>query len=368
MLRTRTYKFSRMVVMNIPMIELYTDYLISSFGQTTATGLSALVNGDISHDKVTRFLSTEPMTSKQLWQQVKPVVREISKDSEDVGVIIFDDTIQAKPHTDESETICWHYDHSIHRNVKGINILNCLYHISDVSIPIAYEIVTKPIWFSDVDTRKTKRKSTQTKNEMLRNMFDSACRNQVTFRYVLMDSWFTSKDNLVHIRKKDKHAIAALKSNRTIALSLTDKLAGNFTRVDTSDLPENQAVAGYMKGYPDEVLFIRQVFTNKDGSTGELYLVCTDVQANREDIVTTYQKRWEVEVFHKSLKQNANLAKSPTRTKRTQHNHVFLSMYAVFKLECLKLKTKLNHFALRTKLLINANKAAYRQLQLLYSA
>ena len=39
------------------LLELYSDYLLSSFGATTATGLSALVEGAISHDQVTRFLS-----------------------------------------------------------------------------------------------------------------------------------------------------------------------------------------------------------------------------------------------------------------------------------------------------------------------
>ena len=38
-------------------LELYTDYLISTFGSATATGLSAMVDGDVSHDRVTRFLS-----------------------------------------------------------------------------------------------------------------------------------------------------------------------------------------------------------------------------------------------------------------------------------------------------------------------
>jgi hypothetical protein len=55
-----------------------------------------------------------------------------------------------------------------------------------------------------------------------------------------------------------------------------------------------------------------------------------------------------VEVFHKSLKSNASLAKSPTRTLRTQSNHVFLSrgdICAAFKLECLSLKNKLSPFA-----------------------
>jgi len=75
-----------------------------------------------------------------------------------------------------------------------------------------------------------------------------------------------------------------------------------------------------------------------------------------------------VEEFHKSLKSNAALAKSPTRTVTTQANHVFMAIYAVFKLECLKLKHTLNHFALRTKPFVNATQQAYFQLQLLKGA
>jgi hypothetical protein len=37
--------------------DLYTDYLITSFSYTTATGLSGLVDNAISHDPVTWFLS-----------------------------------------------------------------------------------------------------------------------------------------------------------------------------------------------------------------------------------------------------------------------------------------------------------------------
>ena len=38
-------------------LNLYTNYLLSTFGATTATGLSAMVDGDVSHDQITRFLS-----------------------------------------------------------------------------------------------------------------------------------------------------------------------------------------------------------------------------------------------------------------------------------------------------------------------
>ena len=85
-------------------------------------------------------------------------------------MLIFDDTIQEKPYTDENDLICWHYDHSQSRTVKGINLLNCVYHASDVSLPVTYELITKPVLYTDVKTRRVKRKSLVTKNDLMRDM------------------------------------------------------------------------------------------------------------------------------------------------------------------------------------------------------
>ena len=60
---------------------------------------------------------------------------------------------------------------------------------------------------------------------------------------------------------------------------------------------------GYLRGLDFPVLVARQVFTNKDGSTGVLYLACSDLDRDAEGIVTIYQKRWNVETFHKTLKR-----------------------------------------------------------------
>ncbi|SDX20715.1 hypothetical protein [Nitrosomonas communis] len=46
--------------------ELYTDYLISNNGYATATGLSSMLDGEISHDLVTRFLSEEELHLERL--------------------------------------------------------------------------------------------------------------------------------------------------------------------------------------------------------------------------------------------------------------------------------------------------------------
>ena len=223
-----------------------------------------MVEGDVSHDPITRFLSAQEYTSKDLWREVKSTVR--SWENKRVG-LIFDDTIQEK-----------------------------------------------------------------------------ACFDFTT--------------------SQDRHFVAALKSNRLVALSEEDRKKKRFVHVDELNFTEHTAMQCWLKGYAKAVRLVRQVFTNKDGSTGILHLACSDLTCDYDEITTTYKKRWQVEVFHKSLKSNASLAKSPTRTVRTQSNHVFMAIVAAFKLECLSHSNKLNPFALCRKLLINASRSAYEQLQL----
>jgi hypothetical protein len=60
-----------------------------------------------------------------------------------------------------------------------------------------------------------------------------------------------------------------------------------------------------------------------------------------------------------------SLAKSPTQTVTTQTNHFFAALCGFLKLEQLKLKTQLNHFALKSKLYLNALHAAFSTLRTL---
>lgn len=290
-------------------------------------------------------------------------MREVERED---GVLIFDDTIQEKRYTDENELVCWHFDHTKGRSVKGINILNCLYHVGGVALPVAFELVRKPYLYSDLATRKVKRKSEETKNEMLRRMLKTCRQNQLKYRYVLADSWFSAQENLTFVREGlGKHFVVALKSNRTLALSLEDKQQGHFIRIDQLPWTGQKPIQAWLKGLDFPVLLSRQVFMNKDGSTGILYLACSDLDCDPAAIEAIYQKRWKVEVFHKTLKSNAALAKSPTQRVRTQGNHVFLSIYAAYRLECLSIKHKLNHFALRAKLYLKAVRLAFDELQTL---
>src|SRR3990167_207607 len=143
--------------MDKQLLDIYSDYLIAQNQYATATGLSDLLQGDISHDKITRFLNKETFSSKELWMYVRPEIRKIEEEAG--GVLILDDTIEEKTYTDENEIMCLHYSHAKGRCIKGVNILSCLVRYGDIALPIAYELVCKDVLFCDITTKKEKRQS-----------------------------------------------------------------------------------------------------------------------------------------------------------------------------------------------------------------
>ena len=124
----------------------------------------------------------------------------------------------------------------------------------------------------------------------------------------------------------------------------------------------------FLKDIPFSVALITKIFKNEDGSTGTLYLVSNDLESSADRIYEVYQKRWRIEEYHKSIKQNTSLEKSPTKVVNSQRNHIFASIFAYCKLEFLRTKTSLNHFALKYKLLVKANQAAFKEYKKLFES
>jgi len=203
-----------------------------------------VLEGEISHDEITRFLSRSTFSSSTLWLSVKSAVREIEKSD---GVLIFDDTIMEKPHTKENDIVTWHYDHSKGRSVKGINILNAMYSVSDINIPVAFEIINKPIHYCDIKTRKVKHRSELTKNDLLLQMLKTCQQNQLLYSYVLTDIWYASTMQEIKLTF-NKDFIMAMKCNLLAALSLEDKHQGRFVRIDSLNLEPNTTQQVYLTG------------------------------------------------------------------------------------------------------------------------
>lgn len=342
-------------------LDLYTDYLLSSFGQTSATGLSRLTEGAVGHDAVTDLLNRLQGDNRTLWQHVKPLIRQIQAPD---GVLLTDDSIAHKPHSDENGLVTTHYDHTSGQYVRGINFVSLLYQTSKGQCPLSFEPVIKT-QRCELKTRKVVWRSERTKHQMFQDMVRQAHQNAVPFRYVLADSWYTNSDNINLILKLKRHYLGAVKSNLEVALSKHDRANGKFVKISSLNLQPGTVLTVFIRSVSAPVAICGDIFPNKDGSVGELLLLTTDVTMTYQQLLTTYQKRWGIEEYHKSLKQNASLEKSPTRTHRTQVNHLFASICAYVKLERLRLSAGSNHFALKGRLYLKAMQAAFAELSTL---
>ena len=344
-------------------LDIYTDYLLSSTGPTTATGLSKLYDGAISHDQVTRLLTNSYLDSKDLWLKSKPLIRaaEQTQAPDDFAVLIIDDSILEKPHTDQNAMISTYWDHSQQRYVNGLNFVSVLYQLANLSLPIAVTLMEKTITEWDAKAAKYKTRSEFTKNEYLRRMLQTA-QQQVLYRYALADSWYASAENMNFVLGLDHHFIFALESSRTIAFSQDGQKQGQFQPLDALTFPDKMPLQLYLRSVTQAVAVVKQIFINKDGSHGCLYLVSSDTSLDYDQMTTIYKRRWKVEEYHKSLKQNTSLGSSPTKTPDTQANHFFASMLAYIKLEALKIKCSIGHFRLKAQLYAVGLKAMHQQL------
>lgn len=201
-------------------LDLYTDYLLSSTGQTSAMGLSRLFDGQISHDQVTRWLTGMYLDSRQVWAHAKPLIRRTERElaADDFAVLVVDDSILEKAHTDANALLCTHYDHRLGRYVKGLNFVSLLYVAGPVSVPIAVELVEKTQAVTSPKTQKLRYKSPLTKNQMVQAQLRVA-QQQVHYRYLLADSWYASAEHMALVRELGHEFIFALPTSRTMALS-----------------------------------------------------------------------------------------------------------------------------------------------------
>ena len=68
----------------------YGQFLLNSHCNFTGTYFANTVN-DLEHDSVYRYLKSDNLTPRMVWEKTKPLIKRTSK-----GVLIFDDTVLDK--------------------------------------------------------------------------------------------------------------------------------------------------------------------------------------------------------------------------------------------------------------------------------
>ena len=345
--------------------DIYINFTLSSFGKIEMTKLSKLTGK--SHDIFTKklLLNSSLDDDKKLWNGIKPFLRDY--ENEENGCIIVDDMLMHKPWTKVNDIVCWHYDHVSQQQQKGILMLN--FHYTDatgISIPLGYEIITKTEEQWNEKYQKNIKKSLFTKNEIMQDKLNILhFHNEVKYKYILFDKWFASVNNLIFIEEElNKKFVCPIKSNRKIALTEEERNNGKYVNISNIDMEGGSSRLIYLEGYEKPLRIIKQVVKNgDDGESNYLYLVTNDIGLSFNEVLEIYKRRWKIEEYHKSLKQNLHIEHSPTKVETSQRNHIHLAVCGFIKLEKLRLHYKMNHFAIKEKIYIEALKTAYEKVR-----
>ena len=122
---------------------------------------------------VTRWLSQATYGLAEVWWQAKPLIRQAEARRPaggDFAVLIVDDSVLEKAHTDANGPIYSHRDYRQQRYIKDLDFVSLLYQAGKLALPIAVDLVRKTVPVYQLKTRKTSYQPPFTRNEYLQQM------------------------------------------------------------------------------------------------------------------------------------------------------------------------------------------------------
>lgn len=287
-------------------LELYTKFLIANHNRYSGVELSKTSNGRLSHDSVSRWLSEEEFDSKDLWSHVRNMVEK------DKGYLIVDDSVLDKRFSRNNELVGRHWSGNEHRLICGIDLVNLLWTKGEECIPCDYRIY------------QSENKGVKTKNQHFRDMLMISKKRGFKPLYVLADCWYGSVENMKYIEKQGWKFIMGAKENRQV--SITKNIYVSIASLDWSKTLIQKV---WLKefGYVMAAKIIVKDDDIRYVVTNDLSLTDIDALKNHND------HRWNIETFHRGIKQTAGIEKCYSTLAQSQRNHIFASFVAFVKLE-----------------------------------
>jgi putative transposase len=160
-----------------------------------------------------------------------------------------------------------------------------------------------------------------------------------------MDSWYSTSANLQVIDSYRWIFICGLKSNRR--MHLQDGESHSLKKLSELNIPEEGAVY-HMKGY-GKIKVFRII---KDGKTD--YYGTNNFDLTLTAMQEVFARRWEIEEYHRGVKQTVGIAKCQAQTKRSQRNHIFCSLLSFLALEKKRMEENITWYESKRRIIADA--------------
>lgn len=299
-------------------LKLYSNFLIANHNRYSGLELSRVSPlKDMCHDSVSRWLSASDFTPSQLWNQVKDLV------DIETGYLVGDDTLLNKKYSRINQLAKKQYSGCEHKLENGICLVNLLWTTNKDFIPVDYRVYQR-------------KNDDKTKNDHFADMLVRAKQRGFSPIYVLMDSWYSSVENMKLIsRKLNWNFICNLKSNRKVSVC-----QGSYVSIADLKLTKKQVRKVWLKEY-GYILVCKTV----DTTGGVTYLATNDLTlVGYDDFTAHFNHRWKIEEFHRGIKQTTGIEKCYSIQASSQKNHIFSAFTAFIKLETKRLKEHISWY------------------------
>lgn len=301
----------------------YCQYLLVSQINYTLTNFAEHTE-KFSHDAINRYLAGEKITPHLVWENVKGQVEQITE-----GYLVFDDTVVDKNFSFKMDLVRRQWSGDAHGIIKGIGVVTCVYvnPAADQFWIIDYRI------YDPEGDGKTKLDHV---HDMLAN---GVYQKQLLFRYVLMDSWYATKELMLFIEALKKIYYCPLKDNRQVDDS---GAVLPYRRVDGLQWSDTEKAHGKivkLKGFPKDhkVKLFRVVLSTQRTD----YVVTNDfAQDNTQAVQEVCSLRWKIEQFHRETKQLTGLEGCQCRQARIIRNHIGCAILVWIKLKQVAYETQ----------------------------
>ena len=312
----------------------YCQYLLVSQINYTLTNFADHCE-QFSHDAINRYLRSERITPRLVWENVRDHVVLTPR-----GYVLFDDTVLDKHYAFAIDLVRSQYSGNAKAVIKGIGVVTCVY----------VNPHTDQFWLIDYRLYDPAGDG-KSKLEHVREMLTKVVyQKQLPFHAVLMDTWYATKDLMLFIASLDKRYYCPLKDNRQV-----DDTSGTraYQRVDALDWSEDDLAHGKrikIKGFPkdDKVQLFRVAV-----STHRTDDVVTNDQA--QDATEATREvcgfRWKIEQLHRAGKQVTGLERCQCRKARIQRNHIGCAFLVWVRLKELAVQTGRTVYQLKHGLL-----------------
>lgn len=236
------------------------------------------------------------------------------------SVLIVDDSVFPRSRSKAVELLSRVHDHTTHTYVKGFRMLTLGWSDGNSLIPLAFSLLSsanKKNRFhearQDLDKRsvgyRRRVEAVRKSPDVVVDLIRQAKIFRIPAHHVLFDSWFSFPSMLVRLRKLEYHVVAMVKNtpkihylheSKAVSLeklySLVSKRRGRAQILAHADIELPEAV-------PARIVFVR----DRNRSKQWLALITTDLSLSDEEVVQLYGKRWDIEVFFKTVKSYLKL-------------------------------------------------------------